>query len=127
MSLQAVIPPPDANNEWRLATPGSDGWGRSPRPDAADKFFMVSADGHVQEPSNLWTERIDPKYHERLPGIVLVKGEQAQKTEGFRQPLTLAKTVLEGEDKLRNGAGKTPEARIADLSAGPRGGQLQPA
>jgi len=117
MSLQAVIPPPDANNEWRLATPGSDGWERSPRPDAGDKYFMVSADGHVQEPSNLWVERIDRKYHERLPGIVLVSGQQAQKTEGFRQPLTLAKTVLEGEDKLRNGAGKTPEARIADLSA----------
>lgn len=117
MSMQAVIPPPDANNEWRLQTPGSDGWRRSPRPDAADKFFMVSADGHVQEPSNLWVERVDSKYHERLPGIVLVSGKPAQKTEGFRQPLTLAQTVLEGEDKLRNGSGKTPEGRLADLSA----------
>jgi len=117
MSMQAVIPPPDANNEWRLRTPGSAGWGRSPRPGAEDKFFMVSADGHVQEPSNLWVERVDSKYHERLPGIVLVSGKPAQKTEGFRQPLTLAQTVLEGEDKLRNGSGKTPQARLADLSA----------
>ena len=113
----AVIPPPDANNEWRLATPGSEGWARSPHADAADKYFMVSADGHVQEPSDTWTSRIDARYHDRLPGIVLTAQGQAQKTEGFRVPLSLTKTVLEGEDKLRNGAGKTPEARLADLGA----------
>jgi predicted TIM-barrel fold metal-dependent hydrolase len=117
MTAQAVIPPPDANNAWRLETPGSEGWERSPRPDAADKYFMVSADGHVQEPYDLWHTRVDEKYHERLPGVILVKGVQAQKTEGFRQPLSLAKTVLEGEDKLRNSSGKTPEARLADLAA----------
>ncbi len=29
---------------------------------------MVSADGHANEPANLWVERIDAKYRERLPG-----------------------------------------------------------
>ena len=39
-----------------LETPGNEGWLRSARPDAADKFFMVSADGHVQEPGDLLGE-----------------------------------------------------------------------
>jgi len=29
---------------------------------------MVSADGHANEPANLWVERIDAKYRERLQG-----------------------------------------------------------
>ena len=39
----AVLPEPDVHNVWRLATPGNDGWVRSARPDADDKFFMASA------------------------------------------------------------------------------------
>ena len=58
----AEIPAPDENNEWRLDTPGSTGWERSPHPEAADKYFMVSTDGHAQEPPTLWAERIDEKY-----------------------------------------------------------------
>ena len=46
-------------NRWRLDTPGATGWPRSARPDAAKKYFMVSADGHANEPANLWVERID--------------------------------------------------------------------
>ena len=45
-----MLPEPDANNVWRLETPGNEGWDRSARPDAVDKFYMASADGHVQEP-----------------------------------------------------------------------------
>jgi hypothetical protein len=65
------IPAPDANNAWRLDTPGASGWNRSPWPEARDKFFMVSADGHVQEPSDLWRTRMDERYLHRLPGIVV--------------------------------------------------------
>lgn len=116
--MTTVLPPPDANNEWRLETPGAEGWARSAQPDSADKFFMVSADGHVQEPRDLWLTRMDKKFAERLPGIVLDgKGQQFQKTEGFRTPLKLQKTVFEGEDHLRNRAGRTPEDRLADLAA----------
>jgi predicted TIM-barrel fold metal-dependent hydrolase len=116
--MSTVLPPPDVNNEWRLETPGAQGWTRSPRPEAADKYFMVSADGHAQEPSSLWADRMDAKYQDRLPGIVLgAKGEKMQKTEGFRQPLKLQETVFEGEDLLRNKSGYTPEERIAHLEA----------
>jgi predicted TIM-barrel fold metal-dependent hydrolase len=118
MSTDPEIHATDSNNAWRLESPGSDGWRRSPRPDAADKFFMVSADGHVQEPNDLWMTRVDAKYHERLPGITLgPSGQQFQKTEGFRSPLALRKIHFDGEDKLRNQSGRTPEQRLADLAA----------
>ncbi len=114
----AEIPAPDENNEWRLGTPGSSEWMRSPRPDAVDKYFMVSTDGHAQEPSSLWTERIGEEYRDRLPGVILgAKGEKYQATEGFRQPARLQNTVFEGQDLLRNKAGYTPEERLADLAA----------
>jgi predicted TIM-barrel fold metal-dependent hydrolase len=111
------IPAPDPSNAWRLDTPGAPGWARSVRPDAANKYFMVSTDGHVQEPSDLWRTRIDARYRDRLPGIVVdATGKQFQKTEGFR-PLRLSNVKFEGEDLLRNQSGKTPEERLADLEA----------
>jgi predicted TIM-barrel fold metal-dependent hydrolase len=111
------IPAPDEKNAWRLATPGEAGWQRSPRPNHADKFFMVSTDGHVQEPNDLWRTRMDAKYHDRLPGIVLdADGKQMQKTEGFR-PLRIRNIPFEGEDLLRNRSGRTPEERLADHEA----------
>ena len=116
--MTTVIPAPDEANEWRLDTPGAEGWTRSARPDADDKYFMVSTDGHVQEPADLWATRMDDKYKERLPGIVMAPGGgKAQKTEGFREPLKIREIEFGGQDKLRNRAGKTPEERLADLAA----------
>jgi predicted TIM-barrel fold metal-dependent hydrolase len=112
-----TIPEPDENNRWRLQTPGAEGWIRSARPGAANKYFMVSTDGHVQEPGDLWKTRIDKKYRERLPGMAVDKeGRRFQKTEGFR-PIRLRNIEFKGEDALRNGAGQTPEERLADLEA----------
>jgi len=116
--MTTVIPAPDSNNEWRLSSPGSSGWERSPRPSAANKYFMVSTDGHAQEPKDLWSTRIDEKYKERLPGVIVgAKGEKFQKTEGFRNPLKLNTIEFEGQDLLRNRAGYTIEGRLADLEA----------
>ena len=110
------IPEPDENNAWRLESPGDLGSQRSPRPDAEDKYFMVSTDGHVQEPADLWLTRMDEQYRERLPGVAIDKqGDKFQKTEGFR-PLRIRNIKFEGEDGLRNGSGTTPEARIEDLT-----------
>lgn len=111
------IPAPDEMNKWRLETPGIDGWTRTARPDAKDKYFMVSTDGHAQEPSDLWATRMDAKYKDRLPGITLAdNGAKFQKTEGFR-PMRLRNIKFEGQDLIRNKAGYTPEERIADLNA----------
>ena len=99
--MTTVIPAPDANNEWRLSTPGSADWERSPRPDASDKYFMVSTDGHAQEPKDLWATRMDDKYQDRLPGVIIgMKGQKFQKTEGFRNPLKLNDIKFEGQDLL---------------------------
>ena len=106
----------DTANEWRKETPGHEGWDRTAQPDDANKYFMVSADGHVQEPSDLWATRMDKKYRDRLPGMVVNdKGDKFQKTEGFR-PLRLRNVKFDGEDLLRNQSGKTPEDRIRDLA-----------
>jgi predicted TIM-barrel fold metal-dependent hydrolase len=78
---------------------------------------MASADGHVQEPRGFLTDHIDPKYHDRLPGVVVdTKGEQFQRTEGFRQAKLNWVQPLEGHEKLRNQSGRTPEARVSDLA-----------
>ena len=107
----------DENNRWRLETPGSSDWPRTARAGDPAKYFMVSADGHVQEPSSLWRDRMDEKYRDRLPGVsVNPKGEKFQKTEGFR-PLRLRNISFEGEDLLRNQSGTTPDERLADLAA----------
>src|SRR5262245_32854089 len=111
------IPAPDANNAWRLTTPGELTGQRSPRPNAPNKYFMVSTDGHVQEPSDLWRTRMDAKYRDRLSGVVIdAIGKQFQKTEGFR-PLRLRDIKFEGEDLLRNQSGKTSQERLDDLGA----------
>jgi len=114
----ADIPEPDGNNVWRLSTPGAKGWKGSAQPDATNKYFMVSADGHAQEPLDFLSARIDKKFHHRLPGVVLLPGgSQAQKTEGFREPLKLRKISFDGEDRLRNKTGRTLQSRLADHKA----------
>ena len=116
--MTTVIPAPDSNNEWRLSSPGSSDWERSPRPDAPNKYLMVSTDGHAQEPKDLWATRMDDKYQDRLPGVIIgMKGQKFQKTEGFRNPLKLNNIEFEGQDRLRNKAGYTAEGRLADLAA----------
>jgi predicted TIM-barrel fold metal-dependent hydrolase len=106
----------DANNRWRLETPGARGWTRSARRGDPNKYFMVSADCHANEPAGLWHERIDAKYRERLPRIHTdEQGGRWQVTEGFR-PVKLRGTPFEGEDLERNKAGATPEERLRDLA-----------
>ncbi len=101
-------------NAWRTATPGHEGWARSARPDDPDKHLMISADCHANEPSDLWKQRIEAKYRERVPGVRKDKdGKMYQVTEGFR-PIRLRGTIFQGEDKLRNQAGRTPEERLRD-------------
>ncbi len=106
----------DAANGWRRETPGNADWARSARPGDGNKYFIASADGHVQEPRDFLSARIDRAYHDRLPGIVLDgKGQPLQKTEGFR-PVRIRNVAYEGEDQLRNNAGKTPTERIDALT-----------
>ena len=102
-------------NLWRLETPGAAGWEWSARPDAARKYFMVSSDCHANEPAELWAQRIEPEYRDRIPRVeVDEKGVQWRITEGYR-PDRIRVQSFEGEDKLRAAAGALIPERAADL------------
>jgi predicted TIM-barrel fold metal-dependent hydrolase len=110
-------------NQWRLNTPGAPDWEKSVRPGAPDKYLMISADTHANEPGSLWAERIDAKYKDRLPKMwVDDKGIQWRKMEASEQPDRLVLARLEGEDLARSRAGATAtekgpsvEQRLKDL------------
>jgi predicted TIM-barrel fold metal-dependent hydrolase len=101
-------------NRWRLESPGHQGWMRTARPGAPNKYFMVSADCHANEPSSLWADRIDQIYKERVPRVVTDdKGVQWRISEGHR-PDRLRLSDLEGEDMARQKAGADPRDRLRD-------------
>jgi predicted TIM-barrel fold metal-dependent hydrolase len=101
-------------NRWRLETPGHGGWPRTARPGAANKYFMISADCHANEPAALWAERIDKQYRDRIPRVVIDdKGVQWRVSEGHR-PDRLRLSDLEGEDQTRAKAGADPQGRLRD-------------
>ena len=52
---------------------------------ALKEFFVVSADGHVNEPNDVWAARVEKRFHERLPGVkVDDKGRKWFVAEGIR-------------------------------------------
>jgi predicted TIM-barrel fold metal-dependent hydrolase len=104
----------DEPNRWRLETPGHAGWKRSARPDDPNRYLMVSADCHANEPAGLWIQRMDKKYHNRLPRIeVDENGVKWVVNEGMQRS-RLLDSLLAGEDDMRNKSGYTPEQRIRD-------------
>jgi len=103
-------------NLWRLETPGHLGWKRTARPGDPDKYLMISADSHCNEPSNLWYERIDREFRERLPRIEIDEnGVKWQVSEGWQRS-RLLDSALEGEDRVRSKAGADPEQRLKDMA-----------
>src|SRR5689334_22644164 len=59
-------------NAWRLKTEGPLSWGDRLVTGAKNKYFMVSADSHANEPIDFLTARItDPEYQDRLPRVVV--------------------------------------------------------
>jgi predicted TIM-barrel fold metal-dependent hydrolase len=113
MSTVTVNP----ENRWRLETPGHAGWTRTARPGDPRKYFIISADAHVNEPADLWRQRLDRRYHDRLPRVITDdKGVQWRVSEGHR-PDRLRLSDLEGEDAVRARAGADPVQRLADMDA----------
>lgn len=104
----------DANNAWRTETPGHEGWARTARSGDPNKYFIVSADTHANEPANLWAERLDEKYRHRIPRIeVDENGVRWQVSEGFR-PMKIRSRIMQGEDRERAKAGAEAEQRLTD-------------
>jgi predicted TIM-barrel fold metal-dependent hydrolase len=108
----------DEANSWRLETPGARGWARSARPGAANKYFMVSADCHANEPPAYLSDRIEAEFKGRIPRMeVDAQGERWLVTEGCRPQrlrTTNADSTMAPEDKLRTAAGATAEERVRD-------------
>jgi hypothetical protein len=76
---------PSDPNAWRTETPGHAGWPRTARAGDPNKYFVVSADTHANEPAGLWYERIDAKYKARIPHVETdANGVRWLVTEGFR-------------------------------------------
>ena len=72
-------------NEWRMKTPGPTGWKRTAQRSDPDKYLMISADTHANEPFDLWEKRIDKKYLDRIPRVETdEKGGKWRITEGYR-------------------------------------------
>jgi predicted TIM-barrel fold metal-dependent hydrolase len=107
----------DAANEWRLETPGTEGWTRTARPDDPDKYFMVSTDCHANEPLDWLDQRIEPEYRERIPHLeVDDDGEKWLITEGWRPQrfsTNKAQNTMAAEDLERARAGASNE-RLRD-------------
>ncbi len=105
----------DEPNRWRLKTPGHSGWRRTARPEDPNKYFMVSADTHANEPANLWKERLEEKYAQRLPRIEIDEnGVKWTVSEGWQRS-RLLDSNLEGEDQIRSKTGATAAERLRDL------------
>ncbi|MGE3074619.1 MAG: amidohydrolase family protein [Dehalococcoidia bacterium] len=102
-------------NAHRYKTPGHSGWERVATPGAANKYLMISADCHVNEPPNLWVERIEEKYRHRLPRIeVDADGVKWSIVEGYH-PVKIRDLKMEGEDRERAQVGKSdPAERLKD-------------
>jgi predicted TIM-barrel fold metal-dependent hydrolase len=104
----------DEANRWRLETPGNQGWTRTARPDDPNKYVMISADCHCNEPAGLWHKYLPEDYQKRLPRIeVDENGVKWVIAEGMQRS-RLLDNRLEGEDRVRNAAGADPVERLKD-------------
>ncbi|MGY9055684.1 MAG: amidohydrolase family protein, partial [Alphaproteobacteria bacterium] len=90
--------------------------GRTARVGDPKKYFMVSTDCHANEPPDLWVQRIDKKYLDRVPRIETDSdGVQWRFCEGYR-PDRVRVMSFEGEDWVRSKAGADPIDRLKDNS-----------
>jgi len=110
----------DEKNRYRIETPGHEGWARTARPNDPDKYLMISADCHANEPGNLWRDRLDAKYRDRLPHVeVDANGEKWFVAEGVGKSRVRARMIgnvprENSEDRLRGRVGADPKERIQD-------------
>ncbi len=108
MPIVEVNPP----NQWRTETPGHDGWQHTARSTDAKKYFIVTTDSHANEPANLWAERIEPEYRDRVPRVIVDEdGVKWRVSEGHR-PDRLRDQKVDGEDDLRSNrcrSGRAPQ------------------
>jgi predicted TIM-barrel fold metal-dependent hydrolase len=95
----------NAENNWRLQSPGAKDWLREVRPGKdKKKYFIISSDAHINPPSNLFRERLDKKWHDLLPRMEIRNGSRYLIVEGV-EDTRLVDSDLSGEDFVRSKSG----------------------
>jgi predicted TIM-barrel fold metal-dependent hydrolase len=98
--------PVNPENEWRSESPGHQGWARSPRPDAAKKYFICSVDSHIAPPIDL-AKQLKSEHQAFLPRFETdAEGTLWQINEKRKMRFPLENARLQGEDDYRQRAGK---------------------
>lgn len=124
-------------NEWRAKSEGPYNWEYDIRPNAAKKkYYIISCDTHLSPTPTLFKDRLDKKWHHRLPRIVVGEdGVRSVVQEGL-MPERLVDTPMTGEDLIRNKLGsgsplhitgdesQVGAQRVADLKADGVDGEL---
>ena len=84
--------------------------------DSLSEFKFISADSHVNEPPEIFAERLPAKFKSRAPHTEIVDGVPSLIVEGMRpRKLPQGRVALEGEDLERSQAGGwDPELRMRD-------------
>lgn len=123
-------------NAWRVEGSKPTSWGERLVTGHPNKYFVVSADSHANEPLDFLTSRVDAKYKDRLPHVrVDDDGTQWLITDGWApQPVKIPSSRrdllpspeefesfevlapytdrMEDEDILRSAAGRSVEQRL---------------
>src|SRR5690606_23431468 len=88
---------------------------------ALKDYFVISADGHVNEPNDVWAARVADKYKERLPHVkVDEKGRKWFVAEGIRPSMIREAPRDESVavDEFIEKVGDTPERPKLDRTKG---------
>ena len=82
----------ESKNAWRAKSGAPKEWGGQLQSGAANKYFIVSADAHINEPMDFLSSRVDKKFHDRLPRLKVDEdGTQWLLTDGWGpQPVKIA-------------------------------------
>ena len=110
MRRTAIVSKPPAMKDGRARRDPSD----------PNKYLMMSADCHANEPGSLWRDRIDAKFRDRLPHVeVDANGEKWFVAEGVGKSRVRARMIGDvprenSEDRLRGRVGADPKERIQD-------------
>ncbi len=80
----------------------------------ARRYRLVSADGHFNEPADLWTSRVPQRLRDRAPRIEAFEQGEAWVLEGVRDPLPFGWGACAGKDPAQ----LQPWARMQDINSG---------
>jgi len=60
------------------------------------KFKTISADSHINEPANLWVDRVQPKFRDRAPRVERLEAGDAWIIEGALDPINFGSNCSAG-------------------------------